>query len=169
VTAGRWLASYLVGLVVTSGLNWFTAEKILNPMIKPGLGPLMRDAGSTQIGVLTGGFALLVAVLAAFLVLVREPAHWASRALVVGGLLSLGTFFGSYTFLSGWTALPTAEMCRTAIADSITVVVGALVIAFVQDYGRTSRVRAGPGRGTRLGEAGRIPQHPQPPTEGPGR
>lgn len=136
MTAGRWLASVVVGFFVTSGLNWFTAEKILNPMIKPGLGDLMRNAETTQIGVLTGGFALIVAVLAAFLALVREPAHWAKRALLVGGLLSLASFFGTYTFLSGWTALPTAEMCRTAIADSVTVMLGALVIAFVQDYGR---------------------------------
>jgi hypothetical protein len=30
--------------------------------------------------------------------------------------------------------LPTGEMCRTAIADSLTVVVGAAVISFIQHF-----------------------------------
>ena len=136
MSAGRVVLSYIIGFFVTSGLNWFVAEKVLNPIIKPGLAGLMRTGADTQIAVLTGGFALIVAVLTLFLTMVRAPRHWAARGIVVGLLLSLACFFGTYTFLSGWTVLPTVEMCRTAIADTLTVVLGAIVIAFVQDYRR---------------------------------
>ncbi len=132
VSLGRIVLSFVVGFVFTSGLNWFVAEKILNPLIKPGLGPLMRTGADTQIAVLTGGFALIVLVLCMLLAMVNRPAHWAARGVAVGGLMSLACFFGTYTFLSGWTVLPTAEMCRTAIADTVTVMAGAIVIAFVQ-------------------------------------
>jgi len=109
---------------------------VLNPIIKPGLAGLMRTGAHTQIAVLTGGFALIVAVLTLLLTMVRATRHWAARGFVVGLLLSLACFFGTYTFLSGWTVLPTVEMCRTAIADTVTVVIGAILIAFVQDYRR---------------------------------
>lgn len=133
---GRWALSLLVGFFFTSGLNWWVAENVLNPMIKPGLGSLFRTAGDTQIGVLVGGFALIVAVTAVLLAMVQRPSGWLARGVVVGGLVSLAAFFGSYTFLTGWMTLPTAEMCRTAIADSITVVLGAVLMAWVQDFRR---------------------------------
>jgi hypothetical protein len=143
LTAGRWLASLLLGFVFTSGLNWFVAEKLLNPMIRPGLGALMRTGGDTRVAVLTGGFALIVAVLAVLVAIVRVPGGWLARGVAVGGLLSAAAFFGTYTFLSGWTVLPTAEMCRTALADTATVIAGAVLISFVQGYGRPSGAGAG--------------------------
>jgi hypothetical protein len=132
VSAGRLLASLVIGFIVTSGLNWFVAEQLLNPVIKPGLGALMRTGANTNVAVLTGGFALIVVVLGVLLTLVARPVHWAARGAVVSLLLSLAAFFGTYTFLSGWTVLPTAEMCLTAIADTATVVVGGMLMAFVQ-------------------------------------
>ncbi len=132
----RGVTSLVAGFVVTSGLNWFVAEKFLNPIIKPGLAGLMRSGGDTQIGVLTGGFALIVAVVAVLTAIVRVPRHWLARGLAVGALVSAAAFFGAYTFLSGWMYLPTAVMCRTAIADSLTVVVGAVIISFIQRYRR---------------------------------
>jgi hypothetical protein len=130
----RWALSLLAGFVVTTGLNWFVAEKILNPLIKPGLDGLMRTGGDTQVGVLTGGFALIVVVVAILTAIVRVPAHWLGRGVAVGALVSAAAFFGAYTFLSGWMYLPTATLCRTAIADSLTVVVGATLISFIQHY-----------------------------------
>lgn len=144
MSAQRWIASLVLGFFVTSGLNGFVAWKVLNPMIKPGLGALMRSGGDTQVGVLTGGFALIVAVVAVLTAIVRVPEHWLPRGVAVGALVGLASFFGAYTFLSGWMYLPTAEMCRTAIADSLTLIVGAVFISFIQHYrrhrGRTAGV-----------------------------
>jgi hypothetical protein len=136
VGIGRWALSLLVGYVVTSGLNWAVAEKFLNEVIKPGFGPLMRSGASTQVGVIVGGFALLIVVLSVLCAALRAPQGWVARGLAAGGLLSLA-LFGAYTFLSGWLALPTREMCLTASADSATLLVGGLVIAFVQDWRRS--------------------------------
>ncbi len=134
MSALRWVVSLVAGFVVTSGLNWVVAEKFLNPLIKPGLDGLMRSGGDTQVGVLTAGFALIVAVVAILTAIVRVPVHWLWRGVAVGALVSAAAFFGAYTFLSGWMYLPTGEMCRTAIADSLTVVVGATLISFIQHY-----------------------------------
>jgi hypothetical protein len=132
MSAARWIASLLAGYVFTSGLNWFVAEKILNPIIKPGFGPLMRDATDTQVGVLVAGFALPVLVVAWLCAWLGRPNGWVGRP----SLVSLASFFGSYTFLSGWLRLPTGVMCTTAIADSATVILGALLIAWIQQGGR---------------------------------
>jgi hypothetical protein len=132
MSAGRWLASLGVGFVFTSGLNWFVAEKFLNPIIKPGFGDLMREAGDTQIGVLTAGFALPVLAVAWLCAWLEKPHGWLSRGLAAGGIVSMTTFFGAYTFLSGWLRLPTGALCTTAIADTITVMLGAVLIAWIQ-------------------------------------
>jgi hypothetical protein len=143
LSALRWTVSLLAGFVVTSGLNWFVAEKLLNPIIKPGLEGLMRTGGDTRVGVLTGGFALIVVVVAVLTAIVRVPVHWLGRGVAVGALVSAAAFFGAYTFLSGWMYLPTGEMCRTAIADSLTLIVGATVISFIQRV--THEPRPAPG------------------------
>jgi hypothetical protein len=132
MSAARWVASLLIGFVFTSGLNWFVAEKILNPIIKPGFGDLMRDASDTQIGVLTAGFALPVLAVAWLCAWLEKPRGWLARGLTAGGIVSMTTFFGAYTFLSGWLRLPTGVLCTTAIADTITVVAGAVLIAWIQ-------------------------------------
>jgi hypothetical protein len=132
VKTGRWIASLVVGYVVTSALNWFVAEKFLNDLIRPGFGALMRDRSDTQVGVLVGGFALPVLVTCILCALIRAPQGWVGRGLTAGGLVSLASFFGSYTFLSGWLRLPTGTLCQTAIADSLTVIFGALVMAYIQ-------------------------------------
>ena len=136
MSAARWITSFVVGYVFTSGLNWFVAEKILNPIIKPGFGPLMRDATDTQVGVLVAGFVLPVLAVAWLCAWLARPAGWMGRGLAAGGIVSMASFFGSYTFLSGWLRLPTGVMCTTAIADAATVMLGALVIARIQQGGR---------------------------------
>ncbi len=136
MSAARWITSFVVGYFFTSGLNWFVAEKILNPIIKPGFGSLMRDATDTQVGVLIAGFVLPVLAVAWLCAWLARPTGWIGRGLTAGGIISMASFFGSYTFLSGWLRLPTGVMCTTAIADSITVMLGALVIAWIQHGGR---------------------------------
>lgn len=132
ISVGRWSASLLVGYFATSGLNWFVAEKILNPIIKPQFGSLMRDQSDTQIGVLVMGFTLPVIAVALLLPLMRAPQIWWQRSLAVGAIVSGATFFGAYTFLSGWLRLPTGALCTTAIADSVTIILGALLIGWIQ-------------------------------------
>lgn len=136
MSAARWITSLVAGYFFTSGLNWFVAEKFLNPLIKPGFGALMRDATDTQVGVLVAGFALPVLAVAIFCAWVGTPRGWLARGLAVGSVVSLSTFFGAYTFLSGWLRLPTATLCTTAIADSLTILCGAVLIAWIQHGGR---------------------------------
>jgi hypothetical protein len=133
VSLGRWLLSLVLGYVVASALNWAVAEKFLNDIIRPGFGGLMRTQANTQVGVIVGGFALLMVVLSLLCALLRAPERWLPRGLVAGGLVSL-TLFATYTFLSGWLNLPTRELCLTACADSITVIIGALVMTRIQDW-----------------------------------
>jgi uncharacterized membrane protein YuzA (DUF378 family) len=130
---GRWLLSLLIGYIVASGLNWAIAGKFLNDIIKPGFGPLMRTSANTRVGVIVGGFALLMVVLSLVCALLRAPDRWLPRGLAAGGIVSLG-LFAAYTFLSGWLDLPTREMCLTATADSFTVIIGALVMTRIQDW-----------------------------------
>lgn len=132
---GRWFISLVMGYLVASGVNWAVAEKYLNDVIKPGFGTLMRTNDNAQVGVIVGGFALLMLVLSLVCALLRAPDRWLARGLVAGGLVSLA-LFGCYTFLSGWLNLPTREMCLTATADSLTVLLGALVMTAVQDWRR---------------------------------
>lgn len=136
MTPLRWIASLVVGYLFTSGLNWFVAEKVLNPVIAPGFGELMRDGSDTQVGVLVAGFFLPVLAVAWLCAWLEKPRGWAWRGLAAGGIVSMTTFFGAYTFLSGWLRLPTATLCTTAIADSLTVILGALLIARIQAGGR---------------------------------
>jgi hypothetical protein len=134
----RWIASYVIGYFLASGLNWLVAEKLLNDIIKPGFGALMRTGESTNVSAIVWGFALLMLVVTLVTGLLRTPQHWAARGLTAGALVSL-LLFGVYVFLSGWLALPTREMCLTAAADSVTILIGALVVAFVQAYRTESR------------------------------
>ncbi len=92
----------------------------MNRIIRPTLEDLIRSAGHTQIGVLRGGFALIVVVIAVLAALVRRPVHRLPRGLAVGALVSGAAYFGAYTFPSGWMYLPT----------------GAVVIRFMQDFRR---------------------------------
>ncbi len=137
----RWLISFVIGYFIASGLNWFVAERFLNAIIKPGFGPLMRTGETTQVSVIVSGFALLMLIVSLLVALLRAPNGWLARGLGAGVLVSL-LLFGAYTFLSGWLTLPTREMCLTATADSITLVIGAVIVAWVQDRGTGRATRA---------------------------
>ena len=84
VSLGRWLLSLLIGYGVASGLNWAVAEKLLNDIIRPGFGPLMRTNANAQVGVIVGGFALLMVVLSLICALLRAPDRWLPRGLAAG-------------------------------------------------------------------------------------
>jgi hypothetical protein len=136
VSWGRWLFSFVIGYVVASGSNWFVAERFLNPIIKAGFGDLMRTGGTTTAGDITNisaGFALLMLIVSLLVALLRAPDAWAKRGLTAGVLVSLA-LFGVYTFLSGWLTLPTREMCLTASTDSVTIILGAVLMAYIQDW-----------------------------------
>lgn len=135
MTPARWIASLGIGYAFTSALNWLVAEQFLNPRIAPAFGELMREGSDTRVGVLVGGFFLPVLAVAWLCAWLERPRGWAMRGLAAGGIVSMTTFFGAYTFLSGWLRLPTATLCVIAIADSITVVLGAVLIAGIQAAG----------------------------------
>lgn len=136
LSKARFFTSLLVGYVVCSNLNWLVAEMWLNPIIEPGLGGMMAKGADVNFPGLFIGFFVPVLVTAILLAILPSPKGWVARAFTAGGLVSLTTFFGAYGFLAGWTTLPMAEMMLTAVADSSTILLGALVIAFIQDRAR---------------------------------
>jgi len=133
MSAVRVLISFIVGFVVTSQLNWLIAERWLNPYVTPMFDGFMRTGSGINLPGIIIGMALPVVVVTVMLALMREPQRWWTRGLVAGSLVSLTTFFGAYSFLSGWGNVPMRPLMITAVADTISVLVGALVIARIQN------------------------------------
>jgi hypothetical protein len=141
ISNGRFVWTFLVGFLVTSNLNWAVAELILNDWAMPRFEGFMRTTESggadpLNIAKMTLGFMgplLVVAVLQAML---PRPAGWAARAIFLGLLVSLGAFYGTYTFLSGWGNVNWWPLMVTATCDMVTIVLGALLIGFLQESGR---------------------------------
>lgn len=133
----RFLWTYAVGFLVASNLNWAVAELFLNPWAIPRFGGFMRmDAGGTDIARMTVGFAIPLLVAATLAATLARPVHWAARAAWAGWLTSLGAFFGTYTFISGWGNVAWWPLMVTAVADTVTLTAGTLLIGFLQSRGR---------------------------------
>ena len=140
-TLARLAVSFVVGYIVTSQLNWLVAEKWLNPYVEPMFEGFMREGGSINLPAILIGMMLPVLAVTIVLALLERPRAWWARGLVAGGLVSLTTFFGAYSFLSGWGNVGLRPLLITACADTFTVIVGALVIAAIQGS-RQSRLAA---------------------------
>jgi hypothetical protein len=128
----RLVLSFVVGYVVTSQLNWFVAEAWLNDYVTPMFAGFMRAGGDINLPAIIVGMMLPVLAATIVLALLERPRAWWARGLVAGGLVSLTTFFGAYSFLSGWGNVGLRPLMITACADTFTVMVGALVIAAIQ-------------------------------------
>jgi hypothetical protein len=136
IPLSRFIWTFIVGFLITSNLNWAVAEFFLNDWATPEFEGFMRTmesgADPTNIIKMSLGFMgplLVVAILQAML---TKPSGWAARAVFLGVLVSLGAFYGTYTFISGWGNVNWWPLMVTATCDMVTIVAGALLIGFLQ-------------------------------------
>jgi hypothetical protein len=136
ITYTRWFLSFFISFVLTSNLNWAIAELLLNPWLVPAMGDFIRQgeeaATAANIMKMSFGFMLSILAMSIILPLMRVPYLWWRRALLVGGLFGLAGFFGTYTFISGWGRVEWFPLMVTAVCDTVTLFVGALIIGFIQ-------------------------------------
>ena len=127
----RFIWTFTVVFLVTSGLNWGIAEVLLNDWAMPRFEGFMRtmDTGGADpfnITKMTFGFMGPLLVTALLQSMLNKPAGWAARAVFVGLLVSLASFYGTYTFISGWGNVPWVPLMVTANCDMVSIVFGAL-------------------------------------------
>jgi hypothetical protein len=140
-TGSRFLLAYLAAFFVASNLNWAVAEVFLNPWAIPRLEGFMRtNAGGMDIARMTVGFAIPLLVAATLTATLPRPRGWLARSLWAGWLVSLGAFFGTYTFISGWGNVPWWPLMVTAVCDTVTLVAGTLLSGFLQQWRRSGRL-----------------------------
>lgn len=142
-TGPRFILAWLAGFFVASNLNWAVAEMFLNPWAIPRLDGFMRmDAGGADIARMTIGFAIPLLVAATLVATLPRPRGWAARSAWAGWLVSLGSFFGTYTFISGWGNVAWWPLMVTAACDTVTLIAGTLLIGFIQQWRRPRSVSA---------------------------
>ena len=104
ISIARFVWTFLVGFLVTSQLNWAVAELFLNDWAMPRFEGFMRTAdggGADPINIarMALGFMGPLFVVALMQAMLVRPSHWAARAVFLGVLVSLGAFYGTYTFI----------------------------------------------------------------------
>ena len=138
VSVPRFILTFLGGYVVASQLNWGVAEFVLNEWAMPRLDGFMREgqmaASGANISKLTFGFMLPLFVIALLQAAMVRPVSWVARALMLAVLISVAAFYGTYTFISGWGNVNWAPLMVVATADMVCMIVGALVIGFLQQW-----------------------------------
>jgi len=140
IPVSRFVWTFLVGFIVTSNLNWAVAELLLNDWAMPRFDGFMRTmdsggAAATNIIKMTVGFMGPLFVVAWLQASLSRPTSWPARAVFVSLLVSLGAFYGTYTFISGWGNVNWWPLMVTATCDMVTMVFGALLIGFLQQRG----------------------------------
>jgi hypothetical protein len=141
IPLSRFIWTFIVGFLITSNLNWGVAEFFLNDWATPKFEGFMRTmesgADPTNIIKMSVGFMLPLFVVAWLQASLPKPDGWAKRAVFISLLVSLGAFYGTYTFISGWGNVNWWPLMVTATCDTVTIVAGALLIGFLQK-GRNS-------------------------------
>ena len=137
IPVSRFIWTFIVGFLVTSNLNWAVAALILNDWAMPQFDGFMRTletggADPWNIVRMTVGFMGPFFVVAWLQASLTTPENWAVRAVFLGLLVSLGAFYGTYTFISGWGNVNWWPLMVTATCDTATMVAGALLIGFMQ-------------------------------------
>ena len=83
------------------------------------------------------GFGIPLFVSAWFQASLTRPQGWLNRAIVTGTLVSFGAFYGTYTFISGWGDVNWWPLMVTATCDWVSIVIGAVLIGYLQKGGQT--------------------------------
>ena len=84
------------------------------------------------------GFMLPLFVVAWLQASTSKPAGWVARAIFLATLVSIGAFYGTYTFISGWGNVNWWPLMVTAVADTVSIVPGTIFIAWLQRLGSGS-------------------------------
>ena len=138
VSVPRFFLSFLAGYFVASQLNWGIAEFLLNEWAMPRLNGFMREGAAAATGAniakMSFGFLLPLLVIAFLQAIMIRPISWAVRAVSLAMLISLAAFYGTYTFISGWGNVDWGTLMVVATADMSCMIVGALVIGFLQEW-----------------------------------
>jgi len=137
IPVSRFIWTFIVGFLITSNLNWAVAELVLNDWAMPRFDGFMRTmetggADPWNIVRMTVGFMGPLFVVAWLQASLERPAKWPARAVFLGVLISLGAFYGTYTFISGWGNVNWWPLMVTATCDMVTIVAGALLIGWLQ-------------------------------------
>jgi hypothetical protein len=141
IPVGRFIWTFIVGFIVTSNLNWAVAELVLNDWAMPRFDGFMRTvetggADPWNIVRMTVGFMGPLFVVAWLQASLIAPQSWVWRAVFAALLVSMGAFYGTYTFISGWGNVGWWPLMVTATCDMVTMVAGALLIGFLQQKGQ---------------------------------
>jgi len=138
VSIPRFIVTFLVGYMVASQLNWGLAEFVLNDWAMPRMDGFMREgeaaATGANIAKMSIGFLLPLLVIAFLQAAMVRPTTWPVRAISLAMLISLAAFYGTYTFISGWGNVDWATLMVVATVDMTCMIVGALVIGFLQQW-----------------------------------
>ncbi len=138
VSGPRFLLSFAAGYIVASQLNWGMAEMFLNEWATPRLDGFMRTgsmaASPANIAKLSFGFMFPLLVIAFLQAAMVRPASWIFKAVNLAVLISFGAFYGTYTFISGWGNVNWIPLMLIATVDTFCMLVGALVIGFLQQW-----------------------------------
>ena len=137
ISTSRFIWTFVVGFIVTSNLNWAVAELLLNDWAMPRFDGFMRtmeSGGADPLNIvrMTVGFMGPLFLLAWLQAALEKPEGWVARAILLGVLVSLGAFYGTYTFISGWGNVNWWPLMVTATCDMVTIVIGALLIGYLQ-------------------------------------
>jgi len=136
IPLSRFIWTFIVGFLITSNLNWGIAEFLLNDWAIPRFDGFMRtmEGGADPVNIMkmTFGFMGPLFVVAMLLAMMDKPAGWVARAIFLSVLVSLGAFYGTYTFISGWGNVNWWPLMVTATCDLVSIMFGALLIGFLQ-------------------------------------
>lgn len=136
ISRSRFWATFLVGFIVTSNLNWGIAEFFLNDWAMPRFDGFMRSGDGAGAGAniakMTFGFMLPLFVVAWLVATLDKPRHWATRGTLAATLVSIAAFYGTYTFISGWGNVLWWPLMVTATCDWVSLLFGGLLIGWMQ-------------------------------------
>ncbi len=137
ISTVRFIWTFLIGFLITSMLNWGIAEFLLNDWAMPKFDGFMRtmeSGGADPLNItrMTLGFMGPLFVVALLQAMLSKPVGWVGRAIFVALLVSLGAFYGTYTFISGWGNVNWWPLMVTATCDMVSMVFGALLIGWLQ-------------------------------------
>jgi hypothetical protein len=137
ISTGRFIWTFMVGFIVTSQLNWGVAAFFLNDWAMPAFDGFMRtsESGAGQpvnIARMALGFMGPLFVVALLQAMLKTPKGWVARAIFLSAIVSLGAFYGTYTFIAGWGNVNWWPLMVTATCDTVTITAGALLIGYLQ-------------------------------------
>lgn len=136
IPLSRFIWTFIVGFLITSNLNWGIAEFVLNDWAIPRFDGFMRtmEGGADPVNItkMSLGFMGPLLVVALLQAMMDKPAGWVARAIFLSVLVSLGAFYGTYTFISGWGNVNWWPLMVTATCDLVSIMFGALLIGFLQ-------------------------------------